>query len=590
MKIKIANSNNEKLANVKVTFIIQDKHTEYTSDKDGVIVLPDTADSDLIQYYVDKNDIKKFKFVKESTVVLTIDFPTQDMLFVVSDYNAEPAIETTIVFDYLGSKLTKISNSAGEIKLQEIPENTEIKSYQVNHNKELINEQKHVCKQNINQYSITLEKIIETETIKLKLINADNEIIANTKLKFKVGGNEFDKQSNEHGLIHINNVKLGNIIEYKQINASENLAWQQIAIKENIKEYTIACSTTVEEKQSAKKTNSKSKMKFTLVDSNSHPIVNAVVCIEVGEYTRNKYTNQYGEITSDELQIGDKLKVSVDVKGEKISKEYFCQGVDENHKIVLKTNKNKFYVLSAVLLLVALSIVLYVTSNAPTNRVAKDEEIPEKDTLIISNYYFKLNEKANQEPIENGAIKLIYADTILEGITDKNGVLTFKSIENKIPTKLKIEKLGFSTITENYTLDSVFTFQMNTDSLISIDGELYQCNDIVKSDNAKINYHSFKMQKEKGRFRIWFNFFSTLHNIKVYKGGINNVSDNNLIYDSKKSIKGIFQCPYINYDTKDGIITVCITSDDIKPHWVYKVFCARTQTTINPKPKKPINN
>lgn len=82
------------------------------------------------------------------------------------------------------------------------------------------------------------------------------------------------------------------------------------------------------------------------------------------------------------------------------------------------------------------------------------------------------------------------------------------------------------------------------------------------------------MNLPKGRFKIWMNFFSLDQKLDIYKGGLMDISEKNLIYTTEKFKKGIWS-PYVEYESKDSTITVCVTSSIDKASWVYKVYCAR---------------
>ena len=187
----------------------------------------------------------------------------------------------------------------------------------------------------------------------------------------------------------------------------------------------------------------------------------------------------------------------------------------------------------------------------------------------------------SEEPIKNSKVKLLYIDTVFEQFTDKDGIATFKSVDNKLPSGYEVSKIGLIGVKQDYSLDSVFMVKLKQDDSVSINQNLIACNNLIETDMVKTNYQSFKMNLPKGRFKIWFNFFNVNQKLDVYNGNLNNVSEKNLIYTTKNFQKGILS-PYVEYESVDSTVTVCVTSSTNKASWVYKVYCARILGPIVP--------
>ncbi len=574
MKIKVVDKNNEILAGVNVTLEVRNKLIELKSDQQGMIEVENAEENDTIKYYANKDDVTELKFSKDSTASLKINTPLKDMLFVVTDTNDKPVAEISFVFRYSDKEIKKVSNEQGEIKLSNIPVNTEVKCFQINKSKEVINKHLYKCKSHNQPNKLLLDNKKNSKDVKILFKDKNDESLSNLTIRFKIHGEVFDEKI-DNSFVILKDIEEGTVIECKQMIPGKELPWQTYTCDANNKEFVLYCEYKPEPSNSVP--TSKSKMKFRLVNSNAYPIANAVIRFEIGDHVRHKYTNKNGEVETDELNMGDKLNVSVDLKGKKLSTDFIFQGSDEVQQLVLKNNNTKQYLIFSLLLLLVVMVVFYATKDFSYDTKAKktSTKVSDKDTNIIHNYYFKLKDKVNNKAIKGSLVKLYYADTVMLTYTNDLGNAKFKALEKKAPSKYEISKLGFITITKQEIKDSVLHETMLKDTTIFISDKTNQCNDVVKSTGVKVSYQTYKMQINKGRFKIWFNFFSQLHDIKVYSGNIDDVSKENLIFSSEKPVKGIYNCPYMKFENKDGLVTVCITSKDAKSNWVSKVYCAK---------------
>lgn len=577
MKIKVVDKNNEIQKGVIISLELRNKFMDFTSDDDGIVTIDGAAENDVIKYYSNKDDVTEIKFSKNRTAILTINAPLKDMIFYALDVNSKPVADTVLEFRYLDKKIKKTSNQQGRIKLSNIPINTQVRCLQIGDKNEVLNEYKYKCESSRQEYEITLDMKTTHRDLKFVFKDEHNRNVTNTLVKFRIDGEIFEKKTNSSSLV-LQNIKIGSIIECKQIVAGEELSWQKFKCKPNTDELVFYCVSRTDNKSSVSKT--KQTMKFRLLNAQSHPIPNAVVKFEVGDFERNKYTNSDGEVETDELEIGEKFNVFVDLQGQKLSSDFIFQGESDVTNLVLKGNNDKYYILIGALFVAVLTVVAYfiVTFDYDAKNDVEPVEVKKKDTLIISNYHFKVEDKLKNRALKNSLVKLYYADTMMSVYTDRKGNAQFPSLANKLPVKYEVSKFGFHSFTQNQLnpKDSVFDAQIKKDTSIFVNEHIFKCNDVAKSQGATNTYYTYKMQKEKGSFKIWFNFYKRLHDIKVYSGDIKSIDNEHLIFSSEKPVKGIYNCPPINYESKSGLVTVCIRSKS-KSKWVYKLYCAKKQ-------------
>ena len=582
MKIKFTDVHGEILPNIEITFIVNNVPVNFVTDGDGIVEFFDAWDGDKVECYIHENDKQEFVFKEGEIPEISMSAPLVDMIFVTTNEDDQSVVGATIYFEYLNEQVKIVSDSTGQIVLEQIPVNTNVKVYQLHDGNE-VNVEINKCEKDKAQYFISVDKDFDFTFMKFKLVDKSGQVIRGADVRFKVEGDEFESVTNQDGCIVINDVKVDSVIECKQMIFGKSLPWHKFKCDNNIDEYILHGEKPQPFNQGAEKYDSQVRMKFRLVNSKSQPIANAVVRLEFGDKTRNKYTNQFGEVQVDDVLIGDKVKAFVDVRGAQVSAEFICQEDDEMHEITLKTGNPKLLYWLIPILVIIIGGIFYANSdlsNSNSTSVTEDEE-PKKDTLIITNYYFRVSEADSDEPIANSLASLVYSDTVFKAFTDKDGTAKFEAVENKEPLKFEVTQIGYSPVSQNYRLDSVYVFSLKKDDSVSINTNKILCNTLIESDKLKVNYQSFKMNLPKGQFKIWFNFFSLDHKLDIYNGDLNEVSETSLIYSTEKFRKGILS-PYVQYESKDSTITICVTSSINKSAWVYKVYCARQNQPIIP--------
>ena len=121
--------------------------------------------------------------------------------------------------------------------------------------------------------------------------------------------------------------------------------------------------------------------------------------------------------------------------------------------------------------------------------------------------------------------------------------------------------------------------------MVFVDDKVKNCGFFIKSEFNGTTIKNFKMNKAKGRFKLFYNMFAQPDKIEVYKGSVYNISEENLLYSSKIGVINMLTT-FVNYETTDSIISVRISGVNNDKGWIYKVFCSGTTYPI----KKTIKN
>jgi hypothetical protein len=592
MKIKFTDINKQVLSNEQIYFEYGGRKTEIFTDTEGFIELTEVKAGTKVTCY--KNSKEKHKFVVEDDKELEILIKSieTNMTFVAENRDGKLMEGVKVMFEYSDKKIEKESNNLGQIILEKIPVNTEVKVFQLVDEKEL-NLSIHKCTKETLHYSIILDEPAMRVNMRIKLVEKSGQTIKNADVRIKQGNKETDTQSGQDGYIVVKDVEVGTILECKQIIQGRMLPWHKLTCDAEIDEYILHGERPLIYTNYSDKIDSQVRMKFRLINSKNIPIPNAVLKIEYGEKVRNKYSNQQGEAIIDDVLIGDKVKVYVDIRGKSTESEFICQEDNEQYNIVLRTNHIPVY-FWIIPLAVILFVLIYLAGSGGDDSSSTDkEDAKKKDTVIINNYSFYAKNSKTGTFIQGVKIDLIYVDTTVTKITDQKGNAVFASFAHHLPLKFELNKYGYQTYKKDFVLDSIFSIGMVQDDSMEIDPVVALCGTEIKSKGFKTTIKSVKMNMPKGRFNIWYNLFAVPTKVDVYKGKAKDISPQNLIFSNNGYMKGISN-PRIDFESPDSLITICMEAKSGATSWVYKVYCAkipvaRPVVPVVNQPTKPVN-
>jgi len=584
MKIKFTDYSGEALSNIEITFLTGVRKEIYITDSEGFVEFFEAKENDEVNCYVHENEIKNFIFNESEMPVISISAPLIDMIFITIGKEEESVTGAQVYFEFVGERIEKTSDNTGQIVLEKIPLNTNVKVYQlfgnVEHNVEI-----NKCRNDKAQYFIVTEKFHEVSGMKFKLVDKSGVIIRNADLRFKIGDKEFETVTDHFGNITIDDIKVGETVECKQMMFGKSLPWHKFKCEKNIDEYILHGEKASIYAQNSERFDSQVRMKFRLLNSKMQPIPNAVLRLKYGVNERNKYTNQAGEAMIDDVLIGDKIQAMVSLQGKITEAEFICQKDDELHEIIFKSVTLSAYLLIIPLILVIGFIIFYANSGS-NNKVEKEREdetvvIVKKDTIINKNYQFFIYDAKSKLSIDRAKIKLNYQDNSKEEITDKKGYAQFGAIKNKLPVNYEITAFGYRAMTKEFVADKIYRINLLKDDSIQITNNILPCATVVESKGIKTTYNNFKMDMSKGRFKVWYNLYNTPDKVEVYNGKINNISEKSLIFSTNSYLTGIYNTA-IEFNSPDSVITVKISSNSKMVNWLYKVYCGKQQPLIAP--------
>ena len=576
MLLTFTDKQGNKLSDFEIFFRFDDNTLIINTDSEGQIELTDGDENTEITCYISENQQESFSYENKGKKIIAFDLPKEDMLFVVADKNGNAVTDLEIVFEYNETQIKEKTDSTGQLILKNIPIKTKVRAFQQFKNKE-VNEEFFVCKRNKAQYFYVAEHLYEKADMQFILVDEEGKTLRNADIRFRYEGEEFEKVTDNSGKIVLKDIKIGSTVECKQMVFGKSLPIHTFKFEKGIDEYIIHGEKLMNNSENNKNHKTQIRTRIQLVNSKDEPIPNAIIRVEYNEKTRNKYSNQKGEIQIDDILTGTKVHAKVDLRGNKAEREFVCEKDNEVHKLILKTDSSKALlwiipVLLVALLAYGLSKINFKSLNKNNTEQIKTHQ--KKDTLIIKNYHFTVKDKKSKKLLESAKVSLYYDDTTYSKKTNNKGITDFKSIHNKLPEKVEAFLPGYKKLQKTFKPDSMFTLLLTPEDSTDIILQAFPCGELTQSEGAKITVRTFNMKMPEGRFKLFYNMFDIPDKIEVYNGSAFDIAEKNLIFSSNEAIKGM-KTFYFNFSNSDSLITVKITGSTANTQWLYKIFCAK---------------
>ncbi len=563
------------LSDFEIFFRFNDNKIIISTDENGQLELTDGDEGAEIVCCISEEHQEKFKYNSSAKLTIAFELPVEDMLFVVADKNGNSVSDLELIFEFNGKQIKEKTDTTGQLTLKNIPLKTKVRVFQLFAGKEL-NEEFFTCERNKAQYFYVAEHLYEKADMHFSLVDKSGQPVRNADIRFRYEGEEFEKVTDNNGKIVLKDIKIGSSVECKQMVFGKSLPVHKFKLEKGIDEYIIHGEKITNYNKDNEHYEAQVRTKIRLVNANGEPVPNAIIRVEYNEISRNKYSNQNGEVQIDDVLLGAKVTASVDVRGKKAEIEFVCEGDNELHTMVLKTETGKnFLWIIPVLLIAGLAYFLTkVDFESLLKSKEPKQEIVKKDSLNVTNYHITIKDKKTNSILKSAVVGLKYKDSTYIKYTDSLGVVDFKPISNKIPVEISGFLPGYFKNSLKFKQDSLFTLYLIKDDSTDVVLTTLACGNLTQSEGAKITIRTFNMKLPEGRFKLFYNMFDLPDRIDVYSGSSYGLSEDKLIYSSEDLVKGL-KTTYLNFASADSLITIKVTGGTGETKWLYKVFCAR---------------
>ncbi|MCF6243314.1 MAG: hypothetical protein L3J74_18505 [Bacteroidales bacterium] len=575
MLLTFTDKQGNKLSDFEVFFRFNDNKIIISTDEDGQLELTDGDEGAEIVCCISEEHQEKFKYHSSAELTIAFELPLEDMLFVVADKDGNSVTDLELFFEFNGEKIKEKTDTTGQLTLKNIPVKTKVRAFQLFAGKE-VNEEFFICERNKAQYFYVAEHLYEKADMRFSLVDKSGQPVRKADIRFRYEGEEFEKVTDNNGKIVLKDIKIGSTVECKQMVFGKSLPIHKFKLEKGIDEYIIHGEKIANYNRDNENYEAQVRTKIRLVNSNNEPVPNAIIRIEYNEKTRNKYSNQNGEVQIDDVLLGAKVIAWVDVRGKKAEIEFVCEKDNELHEMVLKTDQGKnFLWIIPVLLIAGLAYFLTKVDFESFLKSKKTKhEIVKKDSLIINNYHITVKDKKTNSILKAALVGLKYQDSTYIELTDSLGSVDFKPVSNKLPVEITGFLPGYFKNKLKFKQDSIFTLYLSKDDSTDVVLSVLPCGNLTQSEGAKITIRTFNMKMREGRFKLFYNMFDLPDRIDVYSGSSYDLSEDKLIYSSEGLVKGL-KTTYLNFADADSLITIKVTGGTNETKWLYKVFCAR---------------
>ncbi len=240
------------------------------------------------------------------------------MVFNVVYQDGKFATDEEIHFEYEGKKEIHRSNLAGQITVEKVKINSNVKAYQIEEDQQ-INHHTFSCYE-FGNYQIVLPLKLD---MKFKVIDSNKKILEGMRFNFAYKNVEETITSNAEGIMMLPKIKVGTEVKVFQLKDGNQENLNHYICEKGKDEYLIIIQVPpiVEIPNIVQDVpiepppiNKNYKMKFKVVDDNNEVVINAEITVKYAGKTAKLRTDSQGNAELEGVEPG--TKVNVVAKGE----------------------------------------------------------------------------------------------------------------------------------------------------------------------------------------------------------------------------------------------------------------------------------
>ncbi len=583
--VKAIKGNNKIASNEQIYFEYNDKKEIFTTDDKGKIYLEDIKLLTKITAYQldDDKRVHEQEFLVKNDDLITFyignqSLPKQEVSVQTMDENDNISSNVTIQVMYDDVNFTTDTNHQGIFRLGELFVGTEVTCHQIK-NKQIVKSSTFNVKQGKSIYFVSVMKHKSKGNVKVRVIDEKNNIIpfAQIQVTFPDQTKRYF-ESDEEGMFEIEDMPF-----------KENIVFRQIIDK--LPQYQQIIRFTEEKKvfdfkgKIVKTPLDYTMLTINVIDNHNQPIPNLKVVVENGLNSYNQITDPEGKVKWDKIDCTKKTIITVENKGKKKVEEIKCNSQETNHTVKFSKKGGLWWLwILIILALLAIGGLLYMNfsnnSSTPDNPVVVDtvqNDANKPDAVVEKETYKGMKitlVDENDKTVANAKVNLTVNDEVTEKTSNDKGEVIF---ENLTDTSL----FATAIITAPNFTKQRLTFRITKDKVIKmlpvsveISEKILPCGTQIESKGYHSTIQTFNMKKSKGKFKLLYDMFDIADKIIVYKGKATDISDDNIIWQSKGFEKKL-HTRYIDLQA-DSLITVEIQGGDTtKTQWYFKVYCPK---------------
>ncbi len=574
IKIKIT-QNNKPLAKKNIEIKLDEDQTlNLISDEHGYVYINDIEllkeftvierDATKIikqrKYIVDRTE---FKFeVKSNTI--------PKVIIKAVDSNGNPLKSTDFVVKIGEKKLNLKTDENGILELSDVPVESQITVYQQISAAKNISKTYKISSDSDVTLKFVGEKLSGNYLI-IKVIDANGKPFPGAQMEIKIGDRTIRKDSNEQGIVLIQDLPLNTNIQIRQLINGVASYQKNMQYTGEVKEVTFKSHET---RKILK------EIKVRLLNARNNPVKNVSIKLKNGYDWQFAITDAQGFATFTKVNCAEPVSVEIKHRHYEIKRQLDCTEQQE-FEISLAPQKHSKALLWIILGIIGLAIIAGIIAVIPKNisintelnknshnTVHQDTQatVAPKPKPIESKIY--VLDHFTLAPVTNFNV-LVDSNLIVEKKLD-SGYFVLR-LPQDTSINLTITAPNYDTLSLKFKPTAQFTTYLNSKDLYIAQDTT--CNAFIYSRPIRNYIQTIKFKQPVSSFRLKFIKRYVSDQIFIYRGNKDQMSTSNLIWQYT-TVEPDTLTSTINLQTADSLITIAIKAGEAHtPLWRYKIYC-----------------
>ncbi len=571
MRFRMIDSSGNIMPNQKIVFDVGSEKIEATTDQNGETILENVLDGFPVEAYqpgIPESRAQFFASSQQDIYLFSGKYKTIDGHALLVDKTGKAITNARLNITLETTQNQYITDAKGHVFLGSLVPGTQMKAFQPEFQDKITN---HVIERNKKEYIIVGNSLFVD--MKFILVDDKGKPIANADLIISSGGNKIKLKTDSAGNFVVNNVLIGETVTVEQIIGNKSVVSQSFdASSENNENVIIGkrkvvappppppiakpTSPVIEQVESC-------AMNFLVVDKNDEKIENVRLTYSVLDEKNIEFTDANGKLRLSNIKKGATVDVFIKHGKQNFTQKYVARNIEENFVIKLVPRRNCWWWCLLILLLLALLAYYFMTRN--------DEVI-----VVDNSHKITIIDGLTKDRIKKAKVKAVFVNKEYNELSNDSGIVVFDSVQGK--------EIALTVDVGTYKIKKI-SFIYNINRIIEIYPEASEQNDedideIPKPCGAETESGGFgttikvyELGKVSGKFEFYYELYNIPDQINIYKGGVNDLSKNNLLWTTGNPVSGA-DTVAIDFEGQE-LITVETIGPTRSTKWVYTVNCPK---------------
>lgn len=507
-----------------------------------------------------------------------------DYTLLVLDDDNKPLPEKRITLEFLNRVKNYVTDQSGKIYLEDFSLFSAVVAYvrSENGNKDYLHQ--YQCAENA-EWIMRIGR--KRTTYQFRLTDENNQPLANEIIWFEIEGEIQQLQTNENGLVKVNNIVEGSEIGYFQEGKPVRKATcSQTDTPIEIKGFATEIADTP--KPLTKEPNlppfvrkqttpANTTLQIRVVNKKQKPIENVRVDVKGQNTSLTQVTPTDGNL-SVPAAIGDTFDIKLIYKKKTQQHQITCS--ENNQLTILQINEKRIWWLWLILLLLLVLAGYLIYQNffngAPPHPIVPPTDSTTTVVDLRPRMQLNIKDKETNQPVALAQI-ILKADSLspTNQTSDSVGMAVF--LFDNLPTELSATITAPNYLPYNTTLEYAAekTVYISKEKSTEVFEKPLPCGTEALSGGFGTTVKVFRMGQTNGVFDLYFAPYELPDKITIYSGRPDKMTKENIVWTTGPegvSGKKTFEIKFVS---PDSLITVETEGLVGETKWKYKVNCPK---------------